>query len=114
FHGVVVPDHEAGVEKPRIWDSVSRHAFEGRLDDLSQHLCMHSRGNHGGGRVSAHASRIGSPIAVEKPLVILTAGKRESMASVTHYDETRFLTFEIFLDDHPAAGSAQLTFGHHA
>jgi len=108
----VCRDHEPGVQKSGVGSTVCREASERRPDHLGHDALMQCRCDQRGGRIGAHAARIGAKVAVEPSLVILGRGKRNDLEAACHDDEADLFTLDEFLDDDASAGRAEAPVEH--
>ena len=59
-----------------------------------------------GGRIRAHASRIGAGVAIADALVVLGGDERDDAFAVTEDEERELIAFEKFFEDDARAGFA--------
>ena len=83
------------------------HRIEGRAHDFIHHSASHRGRHYGCGRVSAHAARVGSEIAIEYPLVVLRRNEGNRSRAVAKREKRSLLAGKKLLDDQFRAGGAQ-------
>jgi exodeoxyribonuclease VII large subunit len=104
--------HQSGEQDAAIGHVLHRHHFDGRLDNLSHHPRFKFGGQHGGGRISAHAAGIGAGIALSNALMILGRTKGDNGTAIGKGKEAGFLAFHKFLDDNAGACIAKAPAEH--
>ncbi len=101
--------HQTGIEHALVVDSAilqlrERSSEYFPLDDRHQF----GRENRGG-RIRTHATRVGTLIVVEGPLVILGAGQQHHMNAIGQGQHGHFLALEKFFNKNAPTGIAEGT-----
>ena len=62
------------------------------------------------GRIRTHTPGVGTHVAVESPLVILSRRKRQYVAAAHHREQRKLLSHQVFLDDDSCGRLAETAF----
>src|SRR5271170_3606300 len=97
--GTVRRQHETGIEKPGKGRSFPLHLADSGIHHLLHDFAGLLRRQNATVTISAHASGIGSGIAVSDALVILASLKRDNFDSVADANEADLFALQELLDD---------------
>ncbi len=100
-------DHEPGIEHAAIGRALRAERPDGRFHDLAEDALCELGREDGGRRVSAHAARVGAPVAVVSALVVLRARQRQHGLAVHEGEIAGFVAFEELLDHDRFAGGPE-------
>jgi hypothetical protein len=108
----IAVDHQAGKEHSLERDSERRHGRQHWTDHLAHDAILELLAIARHGRICAHATGIGTAVAVVDSFMVLDETERNRLCTVGKREEPEFLAHKPVLDDDAAAGGAETSLIH--